>query len=84
MRLTLKLYATLTDYLPPAARGDNRVQLDVAQDATIASLLAPYNIPPKLAHLVLLNGLYVPPAERAAKTFRDGDVLAIWPPIAGG
>jgi sulfur carrier protein ThiS len=84
MRVTLKLYATLTDYLPPAARGDNRVLLDVDDGATIASLIAPYNIPPRLAHLVLVNGLYVPPPERAARTFRDGDVLAIWPPIAGG
>lgn len=84
MRVTLKLYATLTDYLPPAARIENRLQLDVEDGATIASMLAPYNIPPRLAHLVLVNGLYVPPEERAARTFREGDVLAVWPPIAGG
>jgi sulfur carrier protein ThiS len=84
MRVTLKLYATLTDYLPAHARGDNSVGLDVPESATIASLLAPYNIPPRLVHLVLVNGVFVPPAERPARTFRDGDVLAVWPPIAGG
>ena len=84
MRVTLKLYATLTDYLPAGARRDNRLALDVDGAATIASVLAPFRIPPRLVHLVLVNGLYVPPEERPARTFRDGDVLAIWPPIAGG
>ncbi len=84
MRITLKLYATLTDYLPAAARRDNQLVLDVDAAATIASVVAPFQIPPRLLHLVLLNGLFVPPEQRAAHAFRDGDVLAIWPPIAGG
>jgi sulfur carrier protein ThiS len=84
MRITLKLYATLTDYLPAAARRDNQLVLDVDESATIASLIAPFRIPSRLVHLVLVNGLFIPPEERAARTFRDGDVLAIWPPIAGG
>jgi sulfur carrier protein ThiS len=84
MRITLKLYATLTDYLPPAARRDNRVEVDVDESATIESVVAPYGIPSRLQHLVLVNGLFVPREARASRTFRDGDVLAIWPPIAGG
>jgi len=84
MRITLKLYATLTDYLPAEARRDNQLSLDVDDASTIASVVAPFQIPPRLAHLVLVNGLFVPPEQRAARTFRDGDVLAIWPPIAGG
>jgi sulfur carrier protein ThiS len=83
MRITLKLYATLTDYLPAAARRDNLVHLDVDDSATIASLIEPLGMPPRLVHLVLVNGVYIPPAERATRAFRDGDVLAIWPPIAG-
>jgi len=35
-------------------------------------------------HLVLINGSYVAPEDRATRTLVDGDVLAIWPPIAGG
>ena len=84
MRVTLKLYATLTDYLPPDARKSNQVVLDVPDDATIESIVAPLNMPAKLVHLVLVNGVFVPPERRAAHSFAAGDVLAIWPPIAGG
>ena len=84
MRVTLKLFATLTDYLPPAARAANAVELDVPEWATVTGAIAPYNLPPALTRLVLVNGLFVPPQERESHALRDGDVLAIWPPIAGG
>jgi len=84
MQVTLKLYATLTDYLPPAARAENLVRLDVEDGATIASAIAPFHLPPRLTHLVLVNGHFVPREERGSRPLREGDVLAIWPPIAGG
>ena len=84
MKITFKLYASLTDYLPPEARRGNRIELDVAPSATIAAIIEPYSLPIKLVHLVLVNGVYIPPEQRATRTFVDGDVLAIWPPIAGG
>jgi sulfur carrier protein ThiS len=84
MQVTLKLYATLTDYLPAAARCTNQVRLDVPPDATVETLIAPFNLPPKLAHLLLINGVFVPRNERNLRQLREGDVVAIWPPIAGG
>jgi len=84
MKITFKLYASLTDYLPAAARIGNRIELEVAPDATIAQIIEPYGMPIKLVHLVLVNGVYIPPDQRASRTFVEGDVLAIWPPIAGG
>ena len=84
MHITFKLFATLTDYLPADARRSNLVTLDVADDATIAQIIAPFGLPDKLVHLVLVNGTFIPPEDRASKTLVEGDVLAIWPPIAGG
>ena len=84
MRITLKLYAGLTEYLPHEARESNRVVLDVAPQSSIAEVIAPLNLPLKMVHLVLINGIYVAPGERARRTLNDGDTLAIWPPIAGG
>lgn len=84
MKITFKLYASLTDFLPLAARVGNRVELDVAPEATLMQIIEPYGLPMKLVHLVLVNGVYVQPEDRASRTFVEGDVLAIWPPIAGG
>ena len=84
MRITFKLYASLTEYLPADARTGNRVPLDVADGTTIAQVIEPFGLPQKLVHLVLVNGVYVEPAERLTRVLNEDDVLAIWPPIAGG
>ncbi|MGI9133032.1 MAG: MoaD/ThiS family protein [Rhodoferax sp.] len=84
MRITLKLFASLTDYLPAASRYTNLVEIDVPDAASIAQVLEPYRLPPALVHLVLVNGHYIAPEQRASKQLTGGDVLAIWPPIAGG
>ena len=83
MKITFKLFATLTDYLPPS-RKYNAVELEIAAATTIADLVERFQVPPKLVHLVLVNGVYVAPGERAKRTLQEADVLAIWPPVAGG
>ena len=84
MNITFKLFATLTDYLPAEARRSNQVALQVAADASISQIIEPYGMPPKLVHLVLVNGKYIAPEHRTTTTLVEGDVLAIWPPVAGG
>jgi sulfur carrier protein ThiS len=84
MHVTLKLYATLTDYLPPGARADNKVVVNVPDGSTVETLVAPFHLPPKLAHLLLINGVFIPRSERHGRRLVNGDVVAIWPPIAGG
>jgi len=83
MEIKLKLFATLTDYLPANAV-KNQIALAVDERTTIDQLIDRFNLPRSLVHLVLVNGVYIYPEERLAKTFSNGDVLAIWPPIAGG
>ncbi|MDO8451159.1 MoaD/ThiS family protein [Rhodoferax sp.] len=84
MKITFKLFASLTDYLPVQARYSNVLELDIAPDATISQIIEPFGLPPKLVHLVLINGKYIEPEKRLTQTLVEGDVLAIWPPIAGG
>ena len=84
MNITLKLFASLTDYLPVESKYTNIVALDIAPETTILQLVERYRLPAKEVHLVLVNGTYIAPELRSTKTLVEGDVLAIWPPIAGG
>ncbi|MES2944768.1 MAG: MoaD/ThiS family protein [Pseudomonadota bacterium] len=84
MKITFKLFASLTDYLPQHARQSNIVQLDVAPESSISQIIEPFGLPQKSVHLVLVNGSYISPEKRLTHTLAEGDVLAIWPPIAGG
>ncbi|HRP74420.1 MAG TPA: MoaD/ThiS family protein [Rhodocyclaceae bacterium] len=83
MKIALKLYASLTDLLPPERIG-NRLDVEVPAGTTVSDMVVRYRVPERSAHLVLINGVFVSPEQRATRELADGDELAIWPPIAGG
>ena len=88
MRITLKLYAMLSDHLPAEVDGHrrrgNEMPLDVPDGSTVQAVIDRFHLPSKLVHLVLVNGVYVPPQARPGHVLAADDELAIWPPIAGG
>ena len=84
MNITLKLFASLTDYLPVESKYTNIIALSVVEGTTIDNIIEQHSLPPKWVHLVLVNGVYIYPELRSMHTLVEGDVLAIWPPIAGG
>ena len=83
MRITLKLYASFQELLPPDAR-HNSISIEIGEDETPNGVLDRFRVPRKLAHLVILNGIYIRPADRDKALFKEGDTLAIWPQVAGG
>ncbi|TSE19924.1 MoaD family protein [Tepidimonas alkaliphilus] len=83
MNVTLKLFATLSDHLPAAGHG-NSITLPLPDGTTVQQAIDRLNLPPQLVHLVLVNGVYVAPPQRPERRLQEGDVLAIWPPVAGG
>ncbi len=83
MKLTLKLFATLAEYLPAGAR-DNQVALDLPGEPSPHAALDVYRVPHARAHLLLVNGSFIAPSERNDPVLKEGDVLAAWPPVAGG
>jgi sulfur carrier protein ThiS len=88
VRVTFKLFAMLSDHLPQEVDGSRRqgnaIELAVPEGTTVQQLIDRFNLPHKLVHLVLVDGTYVAPSERATRALVDGEALAIWPPIAGG
>lgn len=83
MKITLKLFAVLGQYLP-AGRAGNQVEMVVEAGTTPAAMMALCHMPPGAAHLVLVNGFFLPPSQWATRVLEEGDALAIWPPVAGG
>ena len=83
MQVTLKLFASLTPYLPKHTKR-NEVQLDVPEGITVAQMIEMQNLPNQLVHLVLLNGHFVAPDQRATMIIQENDALALCPPVAGG
>ena len=68
MKVTVKLFALLGQYLPPNAK-NNQVDLDVEEGTTPEAVFARLN---------------VSPGQRGTHVLNDKDVLAVWPPVAGG
>ena len=84
MRISLKLFASFTEYLPPEARARHRVELDVEEGATVLDVIRRERIPEALCFLVLVDGAWVAPQDRATRVLAEDQALSIWPPVAGG
>lgn len=83
MQVTLKLFASLSRYLPEGARR-NIIKLEIDENTSIWDLLDRYNVPRGSCHLVLVNGVFHAPEVRGTVMLTEGDELAVWPPVAGG
>ena len=79
MKVEVHLTATLRAYLPAGTSGDNLV-LDVPDGATVDQVVHFLRIPPELERLTVVNGRDAVPDQRLS----EGDVLSLFPPLAGG
>ena len=83
LKVTVKLFASLGQYLPSGAKR-NQIEMEFPEGTTPADVVERLNVPRGLAHLVIVNGVFVPPSERASRALVEREVLAIFPPVAGG
>ena len=83
MHIRLKLFASLADHLPPGARR-NEARIEVPDGASVQDVVERLGIPDEQAHLVIVNGLFIPCSLRERERLYDGDTVAIWPPVARG
>lgn len=83
MTITLKLFSLLEKHLPPGAVR-NLIQIEIADDASVGDVLAAHGVPLPLCQIILVNGVYSRPADVDDVVLKPDDVLAVWPPVAGG
>lgn len=83
MKITIKLFAVLTKYLPADAFR-NVAEIEVPDGAAVQDVIHHLKLPSEHCHLVLVDGIYIAPSERETHQMESGQALAIWPPVAGG
>jgi hypothetical protein len=79
VRVEVRLFATLERFLPPGSR-DGVAVVDVPEGSSPADVARRLGIPPGFERVLLVNGRETSPE----RTLAPGDVLALYPPLAGG
>ncbi len=82
MKMYLELYASLMSHLPPGTSRHRR-EIKVETGTNVQQIIDQYKIPNEMAHIVLVNGVFVC-EDRSQHELKEGDVLSMWPPVAGG
>ena len=79
MEIEVKLFANFRDHLP---QGSDRFSCTVAvnSSARVSDVLRKLGLPAKHPKIILINGVH----GKENDTLRDGDVLSVFPPVAGG
>ena len=79
MKIEVRLFATLATYLPDESDGRSAA-LEVADGSTVADVVRLLAIPDDMPFIVMVDG------RDAAldRPLGDGDVLSLFPPLAGG
>jgi molybdopterin converting factor small subunit len=79
VKVEVQLFATLAAYLPRGAAGDS-VSLEMPAGVRVADVIQVLGIPDDLDCLRVVNGLDAASDHRLT----DGDVVSLFPPLAGG
>jgi molybdopterin converting factor small subunit len=73
--ITLKLYATLQAFLPPAGE-----DYPIAPGTSVRQILSRLNLPEEKAKLVFIDGVKADLSSR----LNGGERVGIFPPVGGG
>ena len=79
MKIEVALYATLSQYLPTGSKS-HKATMEWADGMTVGQVIDQLGIPKPRPTMVLINGLHA----GEGTPLKDGDLLAVFPPLAGG
>ena len=79
MEIEVKLFATLRDYLP---KGSSRFscKMEIDGQTQVQDILSKLKVPEEIPKILLVNGIHA----KKEQILKEGDVLSIFPPVAGG
>jgi sulfur carrier protein len=79
MEIEVKLFATLRDYLPKGS-GRFSCKMEVDSSTRVQDILSRLKIPEEVPKIILVNGVH----GKREQILKEGDVLSVFPPVAGG
>jgi len=78
MKIQLRLYASLSRFMPEQWRGSPTVEAN--EGITVKELLDARKVPLEAVKMIFLNGVQATGDE----VLREGDRIGVFPPVAGG
>ncbi len=81
MRIYVKIYATLRQYISNSAEIIREEGWDVTDEATVEEVMKTLKLPESLRTLALINGVH---CQDKATPLKDGDTLLLYPLMSGG
>jgi sulfur-carrier protein len=79
VKVEVRLFATLTEYLPPGSR-DGSATLEVPDGSSAREVTQRLGIPSNLERVVLVNGRDADPD----RPLSPQDIVMLFPPLVGG
>lgn len=81
MKIRLQLFASLSRYLPGGGGGESQgVSFELPDGTTLGALVQRLGVPDEVPRISLVNGR----DAEAEQVLKDGDVVSLFPPLAGG
>ncbi len=75
----MRLFAAFREYLPAGCDGFSFVKV-LDRETTVGEVVEALGLPEQLPKIVIVNGIHAVPDY----VLKDGDVLSLFPPVAGG
>ncbi len=79
MRVTVKLFATLTRFKSDTRSG-KAFDVDLSEGSVVRDLINDLKIPHEETHVIFINNIIVD----ADSALNHGDVVGMFPPVGGG
>jgi molybdopterin converting factor small subunit len=84
MQVKLKLFMKFKDYTPETGT-NGKAELEIPEGSTFEDLLTVLNMPVNMDKIIVINGISHKQGSKVnVQQLKDRDVVAIFPPIAGG
>ncbi|MDI6753818.1 MAG: MoaD/ThiS family protein [Thermodesulfobacteriota bacterium] len=79
MKVEVKLFANFREYLPPGS-DKYACWLELEEGTTISQVLMKLKIPESVPMILLVDGMQ----SKVEDVLQPGEVLSVFPPVAGG